>query len=77
MVIVTSCGWDSSRPAVVTRMNRAPLRRDSSVDAHNNAAGQAWGHTHEHHLAGQSLRAVLDAATAAARTKWDAGELAH
>jgi hypothetical protein len=51
--------------------------RDTAVDQRNNAAGQAWGHAHEHELAGQSLRRVLDAASEAAMSKWDAGELAH
>jgi hypothetical protein len=49
--------------------------RDSAIDLHNNAAGQAYGATHSVELAGVS---VLDAARAALRAAfaaWDAGEL--
>jgi hypothetical protein len=64
--------------AVADAQERGSTRLgDTAVDQRNNAAGQAWGHAHEHELAGQSLRRVLDAASEAAMSKWDAGELAH
>ena len=64
--------------AVADAQERGSTRlRDTAVDQRNNAAGQTWGHAHEQELAGRSLRAVLDAASAAATTKWDAGELAR
>jgi hypothetical protein len=64
--------------AVADAQERGSVRpRDTAVDQRNNAAGQTWGHAHEQELAGRSLRAVLDAASAAGTTKWDAGELAR
>jgi hypothetical protein len=64
--------------AVADAQERGSTRlRDTAVDQRNNAAGQAWGHAHEQELKGRPLRAVLDAASTAAMTKWAAGELAH
>jgi hypothetical protein len=64
--------------AVADAQERGSTRpRDTAVDQRNNAAGQAWGHAHEHELAGRSLRTALDAASTAAMQKWAAGELAR
>jgi hypothetical protein len=64
--------------AVADAQERGSTRlRDSAVDQRNNAAGQAWGHAHEHELAGRSLRAAVEVAFAAAMSKWGGGELAR
>jgi len=64
--------------AVADAQERGSTRpRDTAVDQRNNAAGQAWGHAHEHELAHASLRAAMETAAAAAMAKWTAGELAH
>ncbi|HET6167795.1 MAG TPA: hypothetical protein VFE07_13275 [Marmoricola sp.] len=50
--------------------------RDSAVDLHNNAAGQAYGAAHAVELAGVSVFDAAGAALRAALAAWDAGELA-
>jgi hypothetical protein len=64
--------------AVADAQERGSTRlRDSAVDQRNNAAGQAWGHAHEHELAGRPRRRALETAFTAAMSKWAAGELAR
>jgi hypothetical protein len=64
--------------AVADAQERGSTRlRDSAVDQRNNAAGQAWGHAHQHELEDRSFRGAVEVAFAAATSKWDAGELAR
>jgi hypothetical protein len=64
--------------AVADAQERGSTRlRDSAVDQRNNAAGQAWGHAHEHELKDRSSRSAIDVAFAAALSKWADGELAR
>lgn len=51
--------------------------RDSAIDEVNNAAGRAWGETHQEELAGVSLPRAVRRAFDEAIRQWEAGELAR
>ena len=68
-------GVDLARAIAEAQEIGTPDRRDSEVDRHNNAAGQAYGAAHAVDLAGLSMREACDRLAGVALEKWASGEL--
>ena len=68
-------GRDVARTLAATQEAGTPHHRDSSVDAHNNAAGQAYGVTHVSDLTVGSPSDACALLVPVALEKWDADEL--
>lgn len=68
-------GVDLARAIAEAQEVGTPDRRDSEVDRHNNAAGQAYGARHAVDLAGLSMREACDRLAGVALEKWASGEL--
>ncbi len=68
-------GTDAARAIATAQESGTPNRRDSEVDEHNNAAGQAYGTAHADALAGLSPADLVARLVPVALQKWDADEL--
>lgn len=68
-------GVDAARSIARAQEAGSPNRRDSRVDAHNNAAGQAYGTEHVDDLADLATSDAMTSLVPAALEKWESGEL--
>lgn len=68
-------GLDAARSIAQAQEVGSPARRDSRVDAHNNAAGQAYGAEHAAELADLSPSEAMTSLVPVALAMWSAGEL--
>jgi hypothetical protein len=68
-------GVDAARTIAAGQESGSPHRRDSQVDEHNNAVGQAYGAQHADDLATGSASAVMTALVPVALEKWESDEL--
>ena len=68
-------GVDAARTIAAAQEAGSPNRRDSHVDEHNNAVGQAYGAEHADDLATGSVSAVMTALVPVALEKWESDEL--
>jgi hypothetical protein len=62
-------------PIATAQEDGSPARKDSRVDAHNNAAGQAYGAAHAEDLRVGSASDVMERLVPVALEKWAADEL--
>lgn len=67
-------GADVARSLAHTQEAGTPNRRDSRVDQHNNAVGQAYGAAHPE-LCNGSIGDAVSLLVPVGLEKWDAGEL--
>jgi len=68
-------GLDAARAIAAAQEAGSPRRRDSRVDEHNNAAGQAYGSEHADDLAGLSPSEAMTSLVPVALALWETGEL--
>ena len=68
-------GADAARSIAAAQESGTPNRRDSRVDEHNNAAGQAYEAEHADDLAGLSPSEAMTSLVPVALAMWEAGEL--
>jgi hypothetical protein len=68
-------GVDVARSIAAAQEAGTPSRRDSRVDDHNNAAGQAYGTEHAEDLAGLTPSEAMTSLVPVALAMWEAGEL--
>lgn len=68
-------GVDAARAIAAAQESGTPNRRDSEVDQHNNAVGQAYGREHAAELSGLSPADLVARLVPVALEKWDADEL--
>lgn len=68
-------GVDVARQVADAQEAGSPNRRDSRVDAHNNAAGQAYGAEHADELRPLSPSEAMTSLVPVALAKWESGEL--
>jgi hypothetical protein len=68
-------GVDVARSIAAAQEAGTPHRRDSQVDAHNNAAGQAYGTEHAEDLAGLTPSEAMTSLVPVALGMWETGEL--
>ncbi|GAB3036729.1 hypothetical protein GCM10011376_39910 [Nocardioides flavus (ex Wang et al. 2016)] len=68
-------GLDAARAMAAAQEAGSPNRRDSRVDEHNNAAGQAYGSEHATDLAGLSPSEAMTSLVPVALAMWESGEL--
>ncbi|NYE35053.1 hypothetical protein F4692_000157 [Nocardioides cavernae] len=68
-------GLDAARSIADAQEAGSPNRRDSRVDAHNNAAGQAYGSEHAAELAALSPSEAMTSLVPVALAKWESDEL--
>lgn len=68
-------GVDAARSIAEAQEAGSPNRRDSRVDAHNNAAGQAYGAAHAADLADLSPSEAMTSLVPVALAMWAADEL--
>lgn len=68
-------GADAARSIGRAQEAGSPARRDSRVDAHNNAAGQAYGAEHAAELADLSPSEAMTSLVPVALAMWESGEL--
>lgn len=74
-VLTARFGADAARSIAAAQESGTPNRRDSHVDEHNNAAGQAYGSEHADDLAGLSPSEAMTSLVPVALAMWEAGEL--
>ena len=74
-VLTARFGIDVARTLAIAQEAGTPHHRDSSVDAHNNAAGQAYGVTHVSDLTVGSPSDACALLVPVALEKWDSDEL--
>lgn len=74
-VLTARFGIDVARALAAAQEAGTPHHRDSSVDAHNNAAGQAYGATHVSDLTAGSPSDACALLVPVALAKWDSDEL--
>jgi hypothetical protein len=74
-VLTARFGIEAARTIAAAQEAGTPNRRDSAVDAHNNAVGQEYGLAHAGELATGSSADALAALVPVALAKWDADEL--
>jgi hypothetical protein len=74
-VLTARFGADAARSIAAVQESGTPNRRDSYVDEHNNAAGQAYGSEHADDLAGLSPSEAMTSLVPVALAMWEAGEL--
>ena len=74
-VLTARFGIDVARTLAAAQEAGTPRHRDSSVDAHNNAAGQAYGLAHSGDLTAGSRSDALALLVPVALEKWDTDEL--
>jgi predicted lipid-binding transport protein (Tim44 family) len=68
-------GVDVARSIAAAQEAGTPNRRDSRVDEHNNAAGQAYGAEHAEALAGLTPPEAMTSLVPVALGLWETGEL--
>ena len=68
-------GPEAARTIAAAQEAGSPNRRDSRVDEHNNAVGQAYGAEHADDLTAGPVSAAMTALVPVALEKWEAGEL--
>lgn len=68
-------GADAARAIAAAQEAGTPNRSDSRADAHNNAAGQAYGAAHADDLAGLTPSEAMTSLVPVALAMWESGEL--
>ena len=68
-------GVDAARAIASAQETGAPNRRDSTVDEHNNAVGQAYGAEHAGDLTAGPASAAMAVLVPVALEKWESDEL--
>ena len=68
-------GIEAARSIALAQEGGSPDRRDSRVDARNNAAGQAYGTEHAADLAGLTPSEAMTSLVPVALGLWESGEL--
>ena len=68
-------GVEVARTIAAAQEAGTPSRRDSSVDEHNNAVGQAYGAEHVDDLTAGSASAAMSVLVPVALEKWESDEL--
>lgn len=68
-------GTDTARAIAAAQETGSPHRRDSEVDQHNNAVGQAYGAEHARELSGLSPADLVGRLVPVALGKWESDEL--
>ncbi|GAA5123230.1 hypothetical protein GCM10023339_42770 [Alloalcanivorax gelatiniphagus] len=68
-------GVDAARSIAAAQETGTPNRRDSRVDAHNNAEGQAYGTAHAADLADLSPSEAMTSLVPVALAMWESDEL--
>ena len=68
-------GLEAARELAAAQEAGTPNRRDSSVDEHNHATGQAYGAEHASELAGLSPSEAMTSLVPLALAMWESGEL--
>ena len=68
-------GMDVARTIAAAQEEGAPRRRDSEVDEHNNAAGQAYGLAHVADLRDLSPAEAMTSLVPVALAMWESDEL--
>ena len=66
---------DAARTIAAAQEAGTPSHRDSRVDEHNNAVGQAYGAEHAADLSTGSATAAMSALVPVALEKWESDEL--
>jgi hypothetical protein len=74
-VLTARFGVDVARSIAAAQEAGTPTRSDSSVDAHNNAVGQAYGAEHATDLTTASTSAAMSVLVPVALEKWESDEL--
>ncbi len=74
-VLTARFGPDVARALAAAQEAGTPNRRDSTVDEHNNAAGQAYGAEHVDELQMGSPSEVMTMLVPVALAKWESEEL--
>ena len=74
-VLTARFGLDAARTIAEAQEAGTPDRKDSSIDAHNNAVGQAYGVAHATELQAGSPSEVLTMLVPVALEKWESDEL--
>ena len=74
-VLTARFGLDAARSIAAAQEAGTPSRRDSTVDRHNNAVGQAWGAEHVADLTAGSASAAMSVLVPVALEKWESDEL--
>ena len=74
-VLTARFGVEAARTIADAQEAGSPNRTDSAVDAHNNAAGQAYGATHPDELRMGSPSEVMTMLVPVALEKWTSDEL--
>ena len=74
-VLTARFGLDAARTLAAAQEAGTPNSKDSAVDEHNNAAGQAYGAQHADELKAGSPSEVMTVLVPVALAKWDADEL--
>jgi hypothetical protein len=74
-VITARFGIDVARAIATAQEVGTPSHQDSSVDMHNNAAGQAYGAAHAADLQVGSTSEVMTMLVPVALEKWESDEL--
>lgn len=74
-VLTARFGLDAARTLAAAQEAGTPARKDSAVDEHNNAAGQAYGAEHPDQLRVGSPSEVMAMLVPVAMAKWEAAEL--
>jgi hypothetical protein len=68
-------GVEAARSIATAQEAGTPSRRDSTVDVHNNVAGQAYGAAHADELSGLSPAEAMTSLVPVALAMWETGEL--
>lgn len=74
-VLTARFGLDAAQALAVAQEAGTPNRKDSSVDEHNNAAGQEYGAAHAAELQMGSPSDVMAVLVPVALEKWESDEL--
>ncbi len=74
-VLTARFGVDAAQSIAVAQETGSPTRRDSVVDQHNNAAGQAYGAAHVDDLTAGSPADAMAVLVPVALEKWESDEL--
>ena len=74
-VLTARFGLDAARTLAAAQEAGTPARKDSVVDEHNNAVGQAYGAAHADELQVGSPTEVVTMLVPVALEKWSADEL--
>ncbi len=68
-------GEEAARAIAIAQEAGTPHRKDSRVDSHNNAVGQAYGAAHATDLAQASPSEAMSALVPVGLAKWESDEL--